>query len=38
MIALLDHLESAYGGVEEVLTRMGWTKDDTDQIRAKLRD
>ena len=38
MIAFLDHLESAYGGVEEVLTRMGWTKDDTDQIRAKLRD
>jgi protein tyrosine/serine phosphatase len=38
MIAFLDHLESAYGGVEDVLIRMGWTKDDTNQIRAKLRD
>jgi protein-tyrosine phosphatase len=38
MIAFLDHLESVYGGVEQVLTKMGWTKDDTNQIRAKLRD
>jgi protein-tyrosine phosphatase len=37
MAAFLDHLDS-YGGVERVLTQIGWTAEDTDQIRAKLRD
>jgi len=37
MMAFLDHLDS-YGGVERVLGMIGWTGEDTDQIRAKLRD
>jgi hypothetical protein len=38
MTTFLDHLEQKYGGVEAVLTRMGWTDEDTAQLRAKLRD
>ena len=38
MSALLDHVEESYGGVAELLSGMGWTEDDTNRIRAKLRD
>jgi len=37
MRALLDHVEQSYGGVAELLSRIGWTDEDTDRIRAKLR-
>ena len=33
---LLAHLDAEYGGVEALLTRMGWTADDTRRLRAKL--
>ncbi len=38
MIAFLDHIEGEYGGVTELLARMGWTNEDTARLRAKLRD
>jgi protein-tyrosine phosphatase len=38
MVAYLDHLDSAYGGVEPALEKFGWTADDTERLRAKLRD
>jgi protein-tyrosine phosphatase len=38
MTAFLDHLDDAYGGVEPVLEKFGWTSADTQQLRAKLRD
>ena len=36
MEALLDHLDSAYGGVAGLLARLGWTDADTEQLRTKL--
>lgn len=36
MRALLDHLDDEFGGVEALLTKMGWTADDTARLRAKL--
>jgi protein-tyrosine phosphatase len=38
MIAFLDHVERQYGGATELLSRIGWTQEDTDRLRAKLRD
>jgi protein-tyrosine phosphatase len=38
MIALLDHVERQYGDVIELLSRIGWTQEDTDRLRAKLRE
>jgi protein tyrosine/serine phosphatase len=38
MTRLLHHIEQNHGGVEALLTRMGWTDEDTAQLRAKLRD
>ena len=38
LTTLLDHIEQHYGGVEGLLTKMGWTEADTAQLRAKLRD
>jgi protein-tyrosine phosphatase len=38
MIALLDYVESQYGGVAQLLARIGWTDEDTARLRAKLRD
>ena len=35
--ALFAHLDSEYGGVEGLLTKLGWTEDDTARLRAKLR-
>ena len=37
MRALLDHVEQSHGGVAELLSRIGWTEEDTNRIRAKLR-
>jgi protein tyrosine/serine phosphatase len=37
MSALLDHVEQSYGGVAELLSRIGWTEEDTNRISAKLR-
>jgi protein-tyrosine phosphatase len=37
MSALLDHVEQSYGGVAELLSRIGWTDEDTNRIRTKLR-
>lgn len=36
MVALLDHLDSAYGGVEAALRQHGWTDSDTEAVRRKL--
>jgi protein-tyrosine phosphatase len=38
MSTFLDHIEQNYGGVEELLTKLGWTEEDTAHLRAKLRD
>jgi protein-tyrosine phosphatase len=38
MDAFLRHIDSEYGGVEPLLTRMGWTSEDTERLTAKLRD
>ncbi|SDV02309.1 Protein tyrosine/serine phosphatase [Microlunatus sagamiharensis] len=37
MRAFLEHVEDAYGGVEPMLARIGWTPEDTARLRAKLR-
>jgi protein-tyrosine phosphatase len=37
MAAFLDHIDAGYGGVEPMLSRLGWTPDDTERMRAKLR-
>jgi protein tyrosine/serine phosphatase len=38
MTTFLDHIDQEYGGVDELLARMGWTEADAAQLRAKLRD
>jgi protein-tyrosine phosphatase len=38
MISLLRYIDETFGGVLPMLIKMGWTADDTDQMRAKLRD
>ena len=37
MISLLRYIDETFGGVLPMLTKMGWTAADTDQLRAKLR-
>jgi protein-tyrosine phosphatase len=37
MISFLHHIDEAFGSVEQMLIKMGWTTEDTDQLRAKLR-
>ncbi len=37
MVAFLDHLDSAYGGVEPALQKHGWTRADTEALRHKFR-
>jgi protein-tyrosine phosphatase len=37
MRAFLDHVDQTYGGVEPMLARLGWTAEDTDRLRTKLR-
>jgi protein-tyrosine phosphatase len=38
MQVLLEHVDSEYGGVGGLLQRIGWTAEDNDRLRAKLRD
>jgi protein-tyrosine phosphatase len=38
MISLLRYIDETFGGVLPMLIKMGWTADDTDQLRTKLRD
>ena len=37
MRAFLDHVDEAYGGVEPMLERLGWTDADTERLHSKLR-
>jgi protein tyrosine/serine phosphatase len=37
MRAFLEHVDAEYGGVAPLLGRMGWTEDDSDRLREKLR-
>jgi protein-tyrosine phosphatase len=38
MQAFLEHVDTEYGGVEGLLSRIGWTAEDNGRLRAKLRD
>jgi hypothetical protein len=33
----LRYIDDTFGGVLPMLIKMGWTTDDTDRMRAKLR-
>ena len=37
MISFLRHIDDTFGGVLPMLIKIGWTAEDTDQLRAKLR-
>ncbi|HEX5383222.1 MAG TPA: tyrosine-protein phosphatase [Propionibacteriaceae bacterium] len=37
MISLLRHIDETFGSVPQMLSKMGWTEDDNEQLRAKLR-
>jgi protein-tyrosine phosphatase len=37
MISFLRHIDETFGGVQQMLIKMGWTAEDNDQLRAKLR-
>ena len=37
MISFLRYIDDTFGGVLPMLIKMGWTADDTDQLRSKLR-
>jgi protein-tyrosine phosphatase len=37
MISFLRYIDETFGGVLPMLIKMGWTAEDTDQLRAKLR-
>jgi protein tyrosine/serine phosphatase len=37
MISFLRHIDETFGSVLQMLIKMGWTADDTEQLRAKLR-
>ena len=37
MISFLRHIDSEFGGVTQMLIKMGWTEEDNEQLRAKLR-
>jgi hypothetical protein len=37
MISLLRHIDETFGGVPQMLIKMGWTEEDNEQLRAKLR-
>ena len=38
MISLLRHIDETFGSVPQMLIKMGWTAEDNEQLRAKLRD
>jgi protein tyrosine/serine phosphatase len=37
MISLLRYIDETFGSVSQMLIKMGWAAEDTDQLRAKLR-
>ena len=37
MISLLRHIDESFGSVPQMLIKMGWTAEENDQLRAKLR-
>jgi protein tyrosine/serine phosphatase len=37
MISLLRYIDETFGSVPQMLIKMGWTAEDIDQLRAKLR-
>src|SRR5215211_9197658 len=37
MVSFLRYIDDTFGGVLPMLIKMGWTADDTDQLRSKLR-
>jgi hypothetical protein len=37
MISLLRHIDETFGSVSQMLIKMGWTEEDNEQLRAKLR-
>jgi protein-tyrosine phosphatase len=37
MISFLRHIDETFGSVQQMLIKMGWTADDNEQLRAKLR-
>jgi protein tyrosine/serine phosphatase len=37
MISLLRHIDETFGSVTQMLIKMGWTEEDNEQLRAKLR-
>ena len=37
MISFLRHIDETFGSVQQMLIKMGWTADDNDQLRSKLR-
>jgi protein-tyrosine phosphatase len=37
MISLLRHIDETFGSVPQMLSKMGWTEEDNEQLRAKLR-
>lgn len=38
MQSFVDHVNSEYGGVDGLLDHLGWTSEDADRMRHKLRD
>jgi hypothetical protein len=38
MISFLRHIDETFGSVLQMLLKMGWTAEDNEQLRAKLRD
>jgi protein-tyrosine phosphatase len=37
MISLLRYIDETFGSVPQMLLKMGWTEEDNEQLRAKLR-
>jgi len=38
MISLLRHIDETFGSVPQMLIKMGWTAEENDQLRTKLRN
>jgi hypothetical protein len=38
MISLLRHIDETFGSVPRMLIKMGWTAEENDQLRTKLRN
>jgi protein-tyrosine phosphatase len=37
MISFLRYIDETFGGVQQMLIKIGWTAEDTNQLRSKLR-